>query len=199
MKRSRPRRTRYTVTLASGEEKLILAYDAAGARDHYERRGLAVIHVVKGDLVNGPAARPQGGGWRIDRANLRQAIEVLGIRHPVEIKQTSRVGNQQGRHRPTPTGGQVYIRGGKVYNPDTATGLKHSITVKSYLTPEEAGRTLWHELTHAMQAERIEGTPAQVLRALHAQYRDGTPYRHKPMEVEARSFGSWNDDCPLAR
>lgn len=50
-----------------------------------------------------------------------------------------------------------------------------------------------------MQAERIEGTPAQVLRKLHAQYRDGTPYRHKPMEVEARSFESWNDDCPLAR
>ena len=180
---SRPRRSRHTALVhRHGEtptQKVILCYTVQQAVDYYMRQGYTVIRVVKGDLVN----VPQDGGWRLDPVQYRAALDFLGIRWPVVIKQTSRVGGQYGAHRLKPQAGR----------------LVHSITVKSYLRAEDAGRTLWHELCHAMQAERVSaGDPSNAVVAWRNTDERLGSYRNRPIEVEARSYEDFNDEMPLA-
>lgn len=189
----RPRRSRFSVTFADGSRKVILAYTAQGAVDHYRRLGKRVVGVVKGDYrIDAQRAE---GGWKLDRAAYREALDFLGIKWPVEIKVTSREGSRHGAHR------LACVRGVVV----------HRITVKDYLTPEQAGKTLWHELTHAMQSERCAAKvaadcgwderhmpiSARMEAWRETDEREGS-YRTRPIEVEARKYEAYNEALPLA-
>lgn len=175
------KRTRYTVTVQRHgigvERRVILAYDAAGARDFYATLGYVVIQVVKGDYRNAArrAAVLAAGGFRVDQAALRDACDLLGLKLPVRIRFNSRVGSTNGNYR--------------------FAGTYHNIMLKSYLTPEQASSTLWHELTHAMQAERAGSLSAwaQVQSESHGKY------RRCPREIEARRMSATMHDVALCR
>jgi hypothetical protein len=164
------RRSRYTVQLEGEVRHVVLAYDAIGARRYFESRELTVTTVVKGDYR---IVAPRGG-FRVDDDALRDGCELLGIHHPVRIVLNGRVGPTWGNHR--------------------FDGAEHRIMVKSYLTPEQATRTLWHELTHAMQAERVGGGVAwwALCRAQRSY-----SYSQRPIELDAREMEDVLGDLAL--
>lgn len=172
-----PRRSRFTVTChAPGEPVslvVILAYSAEGARRHYEDRGQTVVRVQSGDYRM--KALPTGGGFRIDQEAVEEARGLLGLKMPVKIRLNGRVG---------PTNGNYRLR-----------GRQHHIMVKSYLPAEKATEALWHELCHAMQAERSGGT-IQAWIEYHDTQR-GYSYWDRPMEREARALATDMRDIPL--
>lgn len=175
------RRTRWTVTMADGERKVILDYSGDSALLYYRVKGFDPVKVVKGDYRHAEAMG-DGTGWTLNRANYRAALDFFGIRLPVTIKQTSHKGGRYGAHQLRPSG-----------------GLHHHITVKSWLSPEQAGQTLWHELTHAMQAERCAAdNPGRELVAWRQTPERRGAYARRPIEVEARSYESFNVELPLA-
>lgn len=183
MSNYRQRRSRYTVTLSTGERKVILAYSAEGARNYYAEfyasMGITVTRVAQGDYrkQQHAANRQAQGGFTIDRQALAFAIEYLGLTWPVDIRTHARVGGTQGNHRLTPN-------------------HRHNIMVKSYLTPEEASSTLWHELTHAAQAERA-GNYHAWSEFVREQRR--IPYSHRSIEIEARQASKDMADYPLCK
>ncbi len=117
--------------------------------------------------------RCMGPGWKLSYTNLKKAKAELSISRPVHVKQTSRQGGRRGAYA---------FRAGE-----------HCITVKSYLTPEQASRTLWHELAHAMQAERSGSEAAWAANS----DRKG-PYSKRPIEIEARSYEHNASRIPIA-
>lgn len=163
------RRRRFTVTFESRAKRVILAYTAADARMHYERKGVAVSKVVLGDY-----RATGGGGWRVDHAALRDACDLLGLKLPVSIRFNSRVGKTHGNY--------TFRRGG------------HDIMLKAYRTAEQASETLWHELTHALQVERGGGT----YQAFEKMVEDEKGvYQNAPSEIEAREMSATMADIPL--
>lgn len=174
------RRTRFTVYFTPDQEpQVILAYHGQEneIRDYYEKRGYAVRRVVKGDhrKKQRAAAKQREGGFRIDRKALNAAIDALGLDLPVDIRFHARVGSTNGNYR--------------------FDGRRHDIMLKSYLTPEQASSTLWHELTHAMQAERAGATTAAWSSVQREQAR--WSYWNRPIEREARQMSEDMRDCPL--
>lgn len=173
------RRTRYTVRFHDDDEpKVILAYSAQGAREYYERMGYAVRTVIKGDYRRQQRAAKAKiqGGFRIDQNALKDAIDLLGLKLPVKVRFHARHGNTQGNYR---------LRDGW-----------HDIMLKSYHTPEQASSTLWHELTHAMQAERAgDKTAWRKVIADQAVY----AYGRRPVEVEANEMSETMNDVLLCR
>lgn len=203
------RRTRYTFTMSHESSndivrKVVLCYQPDVMRRHYVECGWTVLSVERGDYrreARKQAMVPQGGGFKINQANLREAIDLLGIKLPVQIRYNGKAGPTNGTHRFAPRSGKFMHDQER----DTARGgMVHRITLKSYLTADQAGRTLWHELTHAMQAER-ETREAQTMREAFMGWRfcsargRGVSYSRKPIEVEAREHEPLNDDLPLAR
>ncbi len=174
------RRSRYTVKLANPTRSVVcLAWDADYPRKHYESLGHTVLSVTKGDyrIKAHAAAVKAKGGFKLDQGAVRDARALLGIKLPVDIRFHSRVGNTNGNYR--------------------FDGRKHQIMLKTYHTPEQASSTLWHELCHAMQAERAGGTVADwgVVRREQARY----PYSRRPIEREAREMSATMANCPLTR
>lgn len=199
------RRSRFTVFTDRGPQ-VILAYDRAGAAAYYERRGLTVIRVEAGDYRHVEASAKPGEIWKLDREALQLALDFFRIELPVEIKFTGHRGGRLGAHTLDAYGGNVIKRGGRIAHLDSATDIKHKITVKRWLSAEQASRTLWHELAHAMQAERAACaanaiTPADILRS----WRDcsergrGISYENKPHEIEAREYEAYHDEIPLVK
>ncbi len=175
----RQRRSRFTVHFLDGRDpSVILAHSADYARAYYTARGRDVGRVVKGDyrVKAREAAAKASGGFKLDHAAVRDACDLLGLKLPVSIRFNGRVGNTNGNY--------------------SFDGRKHRIMLKSYRTPEQASSTLWHELCHAMQAERA-GTMADwaVVRREEARY----PYRSRPIEREAREMSATMADVPLTR
>lgn len=178
---SRRRRTRFTVTCSHVssdeiERKVILAYDAPGAQGYYEERGYTVLRVQRGDY-----RAEIGQTWKIDREALAAAIELLDIKLPVKIRFNSRVGKTAGNYRFHECG-------------------YHDIMLKTYRTAAEASATLWHELTHAMQAERFQRAnphlPPRTAWLAQLEQSHGK-YRACPMEIEANRMAADTDDLPL--
>lgn len=165
------RRQRYTVTMQGGERKVILAYSGADATDHYVKRGFKVSTAVRGDYR---AKLPSGGGWKIDRAALRDACDLLGLKLPVSIRFNSRFGNTHGNY--------TFRRGG------------HDIMLKSYRTADQANETLWHELTHALQVERGGGTYQAFEKLIE---NEKGVYKNAPSEIEARDLAATMADVRL--
>lgn len=170
------RRSRFTVRFASGDPVVCLAYDAGFVHKYYEALGRTVTGVTKGDhRVKARAAEVKAaGGFRVDQAALKDAIALLGLKLPVTLRYNSRVGNTNGNYR--------------------FTGHSHNIMLKSYHTAAQASDTLWHELCHAMQAERA-GTMVEwnVVQRQQARY----SYRSRPIEREAREMSATMANCPL--
>lgn len=170
------RRSRFTVDLILKDGKphrsVVLAYSADDVRTRYHlpTRGQYVLDVKAGDYRKQQRAAEikAQGGYRVDQRALRAAIETLGLKLPVKIRYNGRVGQ---------TNGNYTFRGGY-----------HDIMLKTYHTADQASSTLWHELTHAMQSERVGGTLGTW-----AEYRKGQrryTYRQRPMEVEARRMSA---------
>ncbi len=160
--------------MEDGSQRVIMSYPGRDAEivEHYARRGFTVVRVDHGDLVS---VKPQGG-YRVDAEALKAAIELLGLKLPVKVRHNSRVGSTRGNYRITKDG-------------------THDIMVKSYLTPEQASSTLWHELTHAMQAERAGANWTAWGRAINDQKR--WPYSRRPIEIEAQQMSADMADLPL--
>lgn len=178
-----PRRSRFTATLSHDTsreivKRVILAYSPGDVRDYYTRKGYVVLGVQRGDYrapARAAAVKANGGGWRVDRAALRDACDLLGLKLPVSIRFNSRVGRTNGNYR--------------------FTGTSHDIMLKSYRTAEQASATLWHELTHALQAERAGSTTAW--QGVLADSRG--KYQRCPLEIEARAMSRTMSDVPLCK
>jgi hypothetical protein len=166
------------------EKKVILSYDASSVKWHYQRQGYIVMGVEKGDYRKAQNARPRTGA-KPDMASVREAIDQLGIRLPVRIHESMRQGGAQGHH---------------ILRKDRQRGdaLYHDIMLKGWLTAEQMGRTLWHELAHCVQSESFLASD-DPQRAWRMAYRDGTSYRMKRWERDAREHEALNDDLPLCR
>lgn len=188
----RPRRKRFQVGyVRNGEHKTIdvIAHTQEAAEETAQRHGYQVTSsriVRKGERFK----LPTDGGWSLIENAFFDACAELGIEFPVSIQKTSHKGARMGRHRADS------LNSGKPY---------HNITIKSWLTAEQAGRTLWHELRHAQQCEALavetgtEFGTDDFIRAWREVYRDGTTYRHKRWEREAVATEPNNDRLPLAR
>jgi hypothetical protein len=122
------------------------------------------------------------------------------------VKQTAAAGGRNGAYGLRPLGGK---QSAKLADFDRATGVQHTITIKRYLDPEAASRTLWHELAHAAQAEaaiRSLLAAGATPRQLHDRWSEvrervngRIPYRIKPWEIDARSHEDRAITHPLTR
>lgn len=172
---SKPRRVRYTVEAqkgAFGEIKkfdyLVYPQDLTGARAQLIRKGWRIksFKPASEDRRSNPNA-----GWRVSTAGLERAKREFGLTLPIRIKQTSVVGGREGAHRL-----------------EFSDGLPvHNIRAKSYLTPERATEVLWHELTHAAQAERaIQAANGDVTAwGRESKRQRQWAYKDRPIEMEA--------------
>lgn len=182
----RQRRSRYTVTSDRGRE-VVLAYSREGAATYFAQRGRRVTGVEEGDYRK--PKRPLNQ-WKQHHENIDRAIQWLGINFPVTITVQNHHGGRWGNHALRVDGSQLY----------------HEIKVKSWLTPYQAGQTLWHELAHAMQAERAvarsSATTARERARAWYESEERTRdihYRRRPCEVEARAHERHNVTTPLAQ
>lgn len=180
---TRKRRSRFTCTMENGTQFYALAYTAEQVRDHYSRLG-PVKTVVKGDTrIKAAKESIKGrGGFVLDNAAIDKAIEELGIKHPVKIRFNGRVGSTAGNHR---------------LRQDMQGRHYHDIMLKSYALPDDASFTLWHELTHALQAERAGGTVQSWLAEQKRQAR--WPYKSRPVEREANAVANAHHNQKLCR
>lgn len=176
------RRTRrsFIATAPDGTTKQVnvLCYSDEFAWKYLEAAGYYDIEKIVKSRPRVPASQAT---WRKNDRAIQEALEMLGLKLPVTIKLTGHTGGRRGGYRPT------------------SNGAGHHITIKNYLTPERAGRTLWHELAHAMQFERESGKwigHAALLKWEASDIHRGR-YEHRPCEVEARKFEEYNDACPL--
>jgi hypothetical protein len=190
------RRTRYTVTISHTtsnaiEWKVILAYSAQGATDYFARAGYTVLDVERGDYRKRERIVPAHERGQLDWSNIGEAKALLGLEWPGDIRLCNRASQTFGTHTIAPG----------------VTGTpRHKIMVKAWRTAEQMGRTLWHELAHAAQAERaarergaVSFTDAAIARNQYRERSRGVGYRDKAHEVDARAHESLNDDLPLAR
>ncbi len=131
------------------------------------------------------------GSYRLDESALAEASEYLGLKLPIRVRYSSRAGNVRGNYR---------------LGRSTSGPNFHNIMLKTYIGAEQASKTLWHELTHAMQAERemlAAGLdlrdPAGKIAWQSADARGrGIGYSRKPIEVEAREGEKMHEALPLA-
>lgn len=112
-------------------------------------------------------------GWAIDVHAVERACETLGLQRRVVIDVTNGrryAGLYKGVHQGA-----------------------HRISLAGWQAPTSASRTLWHELTHAMQRER--GT----LTHNPARSRSSAVYRAHPNEVEAERNEAMHEQLALVR
>jgi hypothetical protein len=162
---SRKRRQRYTAYLDEGAPIVVFAYTTAGARA--VAKGMTSARVV--DIKRGDARMTlnPAGGWRLDANALERARRTLNLKLPVIVTTNSREGDTNGTYE------------------FQARQQRHKVMLKSYLTPESASRVLWHELTHAAQAERAGSFVKWMVYC--AEQQQGWCYDERPMELEARA------------
>jgi hypothetical protein len=171
------RRTRWTIVLAGGEPFVMLAYDEDQIRRHYEGRGKTVVRITKGDFRKTQPPRLASTGFVIDNAVLDDAKDLLGLQKPVKIRFNNRVGGTLGNHRFRLDG-------------------YHDIMLKRYLSADRANKTLWHELTHAMQAERSGDYNDWVI---FSKAQRKISYDKRPIEIEAREMADQMKDIKLIK
>jgi hypothetical protein len=211
------RRTRFTVSYSPDvsdkiERVVVLAYDEAGAKQTVQimRSPCIVLAIAPGDYrVKAQRSAQPRGGFRIDQAKLAEAIDLLGLEWPVKIAPNAKDGGSHGNHQIRYEGTQ--IKGGRIHGLDNPAATPyHRVMVKSYLTAEDASRTLWHELAHGMQAERCaKAAEATTAREIHTAWNlvlsdkdgdnRGVNYFAKPIEIEAREYEAFAADCPIAK
>lgn len=161
------------------EELHFLTYTKDQAIRLAERRGIKIVTILTPAQFK--AQQPAvGRAYKIDQAALAEAIEFLGLKLKVRIRFNARQGRVNGNYKRDYMG--------------------HDIMLKSYLTVEQASKTLWHELAHAMQSERAgsvwdwnvvanEKRPGRSRRI---------EYRNRPIEVEARTYEQYAEIIQIA-
>lgn len=107
-------------------------------------------------------------GAQFNRGQVLIAVSRIGLQWPVRVRWA----------------GGIHTRGGHNFKEG-----EHRITISTFLNAEQISQTLWHELAHALQCERL-GSMEEFRR----QYRSysgwgySAAYRENPFEVEARQF-----------
>jgi hypothetical protein len=96
---------------------------------------------------------------------------------------------------------------GLCYQRRTACKRIHQISVSTYLSPEEAGRTIWHEITHALQRERYrsgalfcdayESSLTGNMSTARQEARKPDGYDESPFEHEAQAAEARNKNNPI--
>lgn len=114
-------------------------------------------------------------GWVIDQDEVIKAMDMLGIEMPVHIR---------------------YMTGKYRYGTHKETKTHHKITLDQTTPFGVANFTLWHELVHAMQAERFakeKGLPITLFydeykrgRGEWGRYYDGNKYELEANRLAAR-------------
>jgi hypothetical protein len=127
--------------------------------------------------------------WRLNTVAWDDALDFSDLKLPIVVKHVNRVG---------PHDGSYYFRYDTV-----SDRMYHLITIKGYLKPAEAGLTLWHELCHAMQAERETAEAANMREALNMWENylaadNGVRYFERSSEIEAYEYEKFNGEIPLA-
>lgn len=149
--------------------------------------------------------------YEINEANLKEAIEFLGIKQPVYIKFHGRRARRNETvatctFLPTWRALGVEQRFFEKWVKETGhpgyVETYHKIVLKSYLSASYASKCLWHELCHAMQAERSsKGDPnhfGAILSWNKADDRDRQyKYDDRPCEIEALAYEEFSDELPL--
>ncbi len=118
--------------------------------------------------------KPAKGAWSIDIEQVAKATQLLGIELPIKIR-------YQGKG--IFTAGTHYIR-----------PYMHFVALLQTLPLDKANKTLWHELAHAMQAERWS---RETGRDICSHYREeykvasgswGFSYGGNRLEIEANGI-----------
>lgn len=121
--------------------------------------------------------RTSKGGASLKVGSVMEAVEFLEIEDPIEVKWANGT-RRRGSHR---------VRNGV-----------HVITLSTYLPADKVTFTLWHELTHCMQAEREGGNEA-FTRKYRLEGKSGAAYRTNRFEIEANETAeAMKDELPLA-
>jgi hypothetical protein len=111
-------------------------------------------------------------GWEFDFSKIDKALDFLKILHPVRL------------------GFKVGVR---QFGDHVSSYDGHIIKISTYLEIEEANETLWHELIHASQAERLWREKGLPITRFYEAYENamgpsGSKYRNNSFEVEARYY-----------
>ena len=107
--------------------------------------------------------------WEVDKAGVLVARARLRISRPVRVKVTGQK-KTAGRYKG--------INGGT-----------HEVTLSTYLSLDEAGETLWHEMAHAAQREAYQ-SHGEWMAAYDADFL---------MEANAEAAEHLNERFPLCR
>jgi hypothetical protein len=128
--------------------------------------------------------------WLFDFDAIQTAAAELGIRAPILIAPQEAGGRTQvtyGAHR---------IKKQPVRTPDGDTWtFHHGITVQRTCPVDKVSETIWHELVHAQQAEKVEDPTTFYSRhyKVHGGMGSyGPAYRANPYEIEARTIAAAN-------
>jgi hypothetical protein len=122
-------------------------------------------------------------GWQIDSLALANACEQLGIIHPVRVRFQSGI-----------------FRWGTHYSRCTNGEYWHRICINQRLTSlDNANQTMWHELTHAAQAEEFSRETGKPITKWHEWYDHwlakgewGNTYRGNKFEIAANKAAKDN-------
>jgi hypothetical protein len=180
---SRPRRTRYRIETHRGPVD-VLAYSPEGARNAAERAGYSIVtgpRPARKRTIQGEAR------WTVDDRALRAACRALGVEWDVRVTRT-KAQRTNGVHR-------LRVRNGRPV---------HYITGPALADTAKATATLWHELTHAAQAERAardagvhhDPSLANLAWCRFVRRQQRYPYSVRPIEVEARATAE-NPPLPI--
>lgn len=127
------------------------------------------------------------GGWYFDQEAILEALDELNIKLYMQLKfMTGKY--RYGTHR---------VKKG------TTHPRFHHITVDQNHSPQEASNTLWHELAHAMQAERwAERTGRDIYLQHWEDYKAvdgewGNRYNGNKYEIEANQLAEDKQDFHL--
>jgi hypothetical protein len=130
--------------------------------------------------------------WEVDRAAVKRASTELGVTHPVYVKRSPGK-NVKGRYHGLVKGSELH----RLCEPDT---LYHYVTIAAKASADDASRTLWHELTHAAQAERDAQFHRKYARIARMTGANGSgsdsahaAYLSIPYEIEARKNSGMHD------
>lgn len=119
-----------------------------------------------------PPAPKSKAGWTVDAVALGRACNMLHITRRVLIRYTTvKSGSHAGKH-------------GDHFDTEHVEHF-HRILLEQRHKLASANRTLWHELAHCVQSERLG------VREFNRQYWNATGllgYHHNPFEVEAREY-----------
>jgi hypothetical protein len=116
-------------------------------------------------------SNPAKNGWAISPRAFSTALDDLVLRRFVHVRYSA--GREcVGSHRVTLPG-------------------EHLITLSQRETVEEASKTLWHELAHALQAENYELRGGRFHKFYTEEYKfakggRGASYRNNAYEIKAR-------------